>query len=92
MDVGEDLRTVALLLADGWQGRDGGKLDVQAGGLIGVAEGDVMATRPGRRIELSEDAMIRVLLWCILRGFGNRLVCTRTRKRVRRSCARQKSS
>ncbi len=37
MNVGEDLRAVALLLADGWQSLDDCELDLQASGLAGVA-------------------------------------------------------
>ncbi len=71
MDVGEDLRAVAFLLSDGRQSRDGGELDLQAGDLVGVAaNGHKMGTRPGGRIELSVDAMIRILAWPGGRRFG----------------------
>jgi hypothetical protein len=72
MDVGEDLRAIiALLLTFRWQSLDGGELEGQAGGLIGVAaDGDVMTTRPRCSVELSEDAIVRIRLRCVGRWFG----------------------
>lgn len=62
MDIGENLRAAMLLLADGRQGYDDGELDMQAGGLFGIAaDGDAMATRPGHQGELGEDPMGRIL-------------------------------
>ena len=71
MGIGEDLRAVALLLADGRQGRDGDEFDLQAGGLGGVAaDGHVMGARPRGSVELSVDAMTRILAWPGGRRFG----------------------
>lgn len=47
LDVGEKLRTVSLLLADGRQGLDGGELHVHAHRLI-LSDHDVMAPLPRR--------------------------------------------
>src|SRR3954463_2982560 len=61
LDVGEKLRTVSLLLADGRQGLDGGELHVLARRLI-LSDRDVMAPRPRRSRELRQDPMSSIRL------------------------------
>lgn len=63
LDVGEKLRTIPLLLADGRQGLDGSELHVHARHLI-LSDRDVMASYSRRTQDLGENPMNSILWLC----------------------------
>ena len=95
VNVEKGLWRVSLLFADGRQCLHRGKLDLQESDFVILAANrDLMATRPRDGGELGEDAMGRISVALLLSGVARPAdwAPTRTRNRVPRSCARQKSS